>query len=55
MPCVTAQPYRRTGLAEVIWFPTDVDLAAIGERVDGEVIAHADHNHQVRIKPFPAS
>lgn len=38
------------GLAEITAMPSDVVLPAVGTRVKGEVVWHADHNHQVKIK-----
>jgi ribosomal protein S1 len=38
------------GLAEIITMPREAALPQMGERVHGEVIDHADHNCQVRIK-----
>nr|WP_243876055.1 barstar family protein [Streptomyces sp. 846.5] len=38
------------GLVEITTMPKDAVLPAIGERVTGEVIDHAEHNHQVRAK-----
>jgi hypothetical protein len=38
------------GLAEIITMPREAALPQIGERVHGEVIDHADHNCQVRIR-----
>jgi hypothetical protein len=38
------------GLAEIITMPRDAVLPQVGARVRGEVIGHADHNCQVRIK-----
>ncbi|QMU74290.1 hypothetical protein GXP74_36130 [Streptacidiphilus sp. P02-A3a] len=38
------------GLAEIITMPSEAVLPHIGEHVRGEVIGHADHNCQVRIK-----
>ena len=39
------------GLMEVITMPVGVALPALGVHVVGEVIGHADHNHQVRLRP----
>ncbi|WP_250304892.1 hypothetical protein OG709_02000 [Streptomyces sp. NBC_01267] len=38
------------GLAEIMAMPRDAVLPLIGTRVSGEVIWHADHNYQVKIK-----
>ena len=38
------------GLAEIVSMPREAVLPKMGELVRGEVIAHADHNCQVRIK-----
>lgn len=43
------------GLAEVIGFPPTIRLPMIGAHVSGEVTAHADHNHQVRLRLTAAS
>jgi hypothetical protein len=37
------------GLAEIIGMPADYELPELGAVVDGKVIGHAEHNHQVRI------
>jgi hypothetical protein len=39
------------GLMEVTMMPVGVALPELGVHVLGEVIGHADHNHQVRLKP----
>jgi hypothetical protein len=38
------------GLAEIITMPREAVLPQLGERLHGQVIGHADHNCQVRIK-----
>lgn len=38
------------GLAEITTMPRCADLPHVGEQVSGEVIWHADHNHQVKIQ-----
>ncbi|MDX3854166.1 hypothetical protein [Streptomyces sp. AK02-01A] len=38
------------GLAEIIAMPRCLDLPVMGERVSGEVVSHAEHNHQVKIR-----
>ncbi|MCG5215432.1 hypothetical protein [Streptosporangium sp. KLBMP 9127] len=38
------------GLAEIIGMPLDCKLPELGAVVAGEVISHAEHNHQVRIR-----
>ncbi|MFC1415601.1 hypothetical protein [Streptacidiphilus cavernicola] len=38
------------GLAEIISMPREAALPQLGERVGGEVLGHADHNCQVRIR-----
>ncbi|WP_340681925.1 hypothetical protein LCL61_24775 [Amycolatopsis coloradensis] len=38
------------GLAEVTSMPREASLPAAGDTVVGEVMGHADHNHQVRIR-----
>ncbi|MEU9079106.1 S1 RNA-binding domain-containing protein [Kitasatospora sp. NPDC048538] len=38
------------GLAEITAMPRCATLPHVGEQVSGEVIWHADHNHQVKIK-----
>ena len=30
--------------------PRCLDLPVMGERVSGEVVSHAEHNHQVKIR-----
>ena len=37
------------GLAEIIGMPANYELPELGAVVEGEVIGHAEHNHQVRI------
>ncbi|MER6366759.1 S1 RNA-binding domain-containing protein [Kitasatospora sp. NPDC001527] len=37
------------GLAKVTAMPRCLDLPAVGQRVIGEVVWHADHNHQVGV------
>lgn len=41
------------GLAEVTTMPRDTDLPANGARIVGEVIWHAEHNYQVKIRLLP--
>lgn len=38
------------GLAEITAMPRDVALPDIGTTVTGEVIGHAEHNHQVKLR-----
>jgi hypothetical protein len=38
------------GLAEITNMPHHMELPPIGASVTGEVIWHADHNHQIRIR-----
>ncbi|MER6285429.1 hypothetical protein [Streptomyces sviceus] len=38
------------GLAEITAMPHHMQLPAMGTTVTGEVIWHADHNHQVKIR-----
>ncbi|MFJ9244547.1 hypothetical protein [Streptomyces sp. NPDC101776] len=38
------------GLAEVTAMPHHMELPAMDNTVTGEVIWHADHNHQVKIR-----
>ncbi|MEU5278565.1 hypothetical protein AB0G87_19375 [Streptomyces asoensis] len=38
------------GLAEITAVPHGMELPAMGTTVTGEVIWHADHNHQVKIR-----
>ncbi|MFI8266269.1 MULTISPECIES: hypothetical protein [unclassified Streptomyces] len=38
------------GLAEITAMPTPGTLPLMGEQVSGEVVWHADHNHQVRVR-----
>ncbi|MGY1499497.1 hypothetical protein ACW4TU_23435 [Streptomyces sp. QTS52] len=38
------------GLAEISAMPHHMELPALGTTVAGEVISHADHNCQVRIR-----
>ncbi|BFV57652.1 hypothetical protein KCMC57_up27560 [Kitasatospora sp. CMC57] len=38
------------GLAEITAMPRNADLPRVGEQVSGEVISHADHNCQVKVK-----
>ncbi|WP_202919748.1 hypothetical protein [Streptomyces adustus] len=37
-------------LAEIISMPEGMGLPSLGARVRGEVVAHADHNCQVRVR-----
>lgn len=37
-------------LAEITAMPQGTDLPVLGARVVGEVIGHAEHNHQVRVR-----
>ncbi|MFJ8034048.1 hypothetical protein [Streptomyces sp. NPDC096032] len=37
-------------LAEITAMPREMDLPALGAFVSGEVIRHADHNHQVKVR-----
>ncbi|MFE7839126.1 hypothetical protein ACFU53_24665 [Streptomyces sp. NPDC057474] len=37
-------------LAEITVMPQRMDLPALGARLLGEVIGHAEHNHQVRVR-----
>lgn len=37
-------------LAEIIAMPEGMGLPALGARVCGEVIGHAEHSHQVRVR-----
>lgn len=37
------------GLAEVTALPRGMDLPALGAAIKGQVIWHADHNHQVKL------
>lgn len=37
-------------LAEVLAMPHGMDLPALGVRVEGEVLWHAEHNHQVKLR-----
>ena len=37
-------------LAEITAMPQGMDLPVLGDRVVGEVIGHAEHNHQVRVR-----
>ncbi|MFE2517589.1 hypothetical protein [Streptomyces mirabilis] len=37
-------------LAEVIAMPHGIELPALGARVEGEVLWHAEHNHQVKVR-----
>ncbi|MFF1812356.1 hypothetical protein ACFVXW_25095 [Streptomyces sp. NPDC058251] len=37
-------------LAEIIALPDGMGLPVLGTRVRGEVIGHAEHNHQVRVR-----
>ncbi|MGW4412003.1 hypothetical protein ACWEJ6_48915 [Nonomuraea sp. NPDC004702] len=41
------------GLAEITAMPVDFDLPGMGAEVVGEVIWHAEHNHQVKIRLMP--
>ncbi|NEA53829.1 hypothetical protein G3I60_06560 [Streptomyces sp. SID13666] len=38
------------GLAEVTLMPPEMDLPRMGAVVTGQVIWHADHNHQVKLR-----
>ncbi|GAB2800157.1 hypothetical protein GCM10027073_35250 [Streptomyces chlorus] len=38
------------GLAEITTMPHPMELPAVGSTVTGEVIRHADHNRQVKIR-----
>jgi len=38
------------GLAEIISMPREATLPDLGTVVVGEVIWHAEHNHQVRLR-----
>jgi hypothetical protein len=38
------------GLAEITGTPFGSTLPELGARVEGEVMGHAEHNHQVRLK-----
>ncbi|MYW15956.1 hypothetical protein GT039_10195 [Streptomyces sp. SID2955] len=42
-------PYA-IGLAEITAMPLGVGLPALGAFVSGEVIWHAAHNHQVKVR-----
>ncbi|MFG2858707.1 hypothetical protein ACGFZ9_50765 [Streptomyces mirabilis] len=37
-------------LAEITAMPHGMELPALGARVGGEVIWHAEHNHQVKVR-----
>ncbi|MFF1838012.1 hypothetical protein ACFVXE_27960 [Streptomyces sp. NPDC058231] len=37
-------------LAEIIAMPEGMGLPILGARIRGEVIGHAEHNHQVRVR-----
>ncbi|WP_329371871.1 hypothetical protein [Streptomyces sp. NBC_01483] len=37
-------------LAEIIAMPEGLGLPDLGARIRGEVIGHAEHNHQVRVR-----
>lgn len=37
-------------LAEITAMPHEMELPALGARVMGEVLWHAEHNHQVKVK-----
>ncbi|WP_060904908.1 hypothetical protein [Streptomyces scabiei] len=37
-------------LAEIIAMPEGMGLPVLGARACGEVIGHAEHNHQVRVR-----
>lgn len=37
------------GLAEILSMPHDAELPQVGTHVSGEVLGHAEHNHQVKI------
>ncbi|MET9262500.1 hypothetical protein [Amycolatopsis sp. NPDC004079] len=39
------------GLVEVTALPCGTSLPAVGDAVVGEVLWHAAHNHQIRIRP----
>ncbi|WP_222719963.1 hypothetical protein [Actinokineospora xionganensis] len=41
------------GLVEIIEMPSEIDLPVMNALLSGTVIAHADHNNQVRIRPTP--
>ncbi|WP_250036330.1 RNA-binding protein [Paractinoplanes maris] len=41
------------GLAELTSMPRDATLPAVGTAVQGTVIEHAAHNHQVRLRLLP--
>ncbi|MFE6867755.1 S1 RNA-binding domain-containing protein [Kitasatospora sp. NPDC057692] len=45
---IDGQP-EALGLARVTAMPRCLDLPAVGQRVTGEVVWHADHNHQVGV------
>ncbi|MGW4393969.1 hypothetical protein ACWEHA_01670 [Amycolatopsis nivea] len=38
------------GLAEVTTMPSDASMPAVGTAIAGEVIGHASHNHQIRLR-----
>ncbi|WP_200826101.1 S1 domain-containing protein [Kibdelosporangium aridum] len=38
------------GLAEITAMPQGAELPAVAAQVTGEVIWHAEHNHQVKIR-----
>ncbi|WP_142214000.1 hypothetical protein [Streptomyces sp. SLBN-118] len=37
-------------LAEITAMPQGMDLPVLRDRVVGDVIGHAEHNHQVRVR-----
>ncbi|MEU1621777.1 hypothetical protein ABZ479_31325 [Streptomyces sp. NPDC005722] len=37
-------------LAEITAMPHEMELPALGTRVAGEVLWHAEHNHQVKVR-----
>ncbi|GAB3651852.1 hypothetical protein GCM10027589_08940 [Actinocorallia lasiicapitis] len=43
------------GLAEITSMPEKLDLPTIGALISGEVIWHAEHNHQIKIRIFQSS
>ncbi|MFE1923891.1 hypothetical protein ACFW91_15150 [Streptomyces asoensis] len=40
------------GVAEITAMADHVELPALGSAVAGEVIWHADHNHQVKVRLY---
>jgi hypothetical protein len=46
---------KAIGLAEISAMPANLDLPAIGAQISGEVIWHAEHNHQVKIRIFQST